>query len=599
MAQIARADQCDPRGFFLLIQSLVMSSSNLVNELLSKRGITAAGDVERFLNPDYERDTHSPLLLEGMERAVARVLSAIAQNERIAVYADFDCDGIPGAALLSDFFNKIGYSNFEIYIPHRDREGYGFHTEAIDQFAEEKVSLIITVDVGTNSVDAVVHAKEKGIDVIITDHHEPVREPSSSNGPGVTGVLPDCVAVLNPKLGDYPFRDLCGAAVAFKLVLATLLEGKKRGIEAFTKIPEGWERWLLDLVAIATVADLVPLVGENRVLAHFGLKVLRKSPRPGILALVNRLRLRRAELREDDIAFSIAPRINAASRMDEPGLAFRLLVTQDSAEAERLAAHLEELNTQRKAKVASVVKAAKRSVRTRFKPEEKVVVLGNPEWKPALLGLAANSIMEERGGVVCLWGRDANGKLKGSCRSDGSVSVVELFSSARKAFIEFGGHERSGGFTVSHENIHTLHASLRDAALGLHALSSSNGSKGDTEPVSATHDAVITLSEFTEGLLEEVSKLGPFGIGNPKPIFLVSHTSVSSVRKFGRDTNHLEVLVSCERTGLSMRTFDFFRTPEDFTHAPVSGASTRLLATLERDTFRGGLALRLVDLLSA
>src|SRR3989344_2675891 len=166
--------------------------SDLISTLLSKRGITVAEDVERFLSPDYERDTHSPLLIEGMERAVARVLAAIAQNERIAVYADFDCDGIPGAALLSDFFNKIGYSNFEIYIPHRDREGYGFHTEAIDQFAEEKVSLIITVDVGTNSVDAVAHAKEKGIDVIITDHHE------------VTGVLPDCVAVINPKLGDYP-----------------------------------------------------------------------------------------------------------------------------------------------------------------------------------------------------------------------------------------------------------------------------------------------------------------------------------------------------------------------------------------------------------
>src|SRR3989344_2310748 len=442
--------------------------SDLVTNLLSKRGITSAEEVERFLNPGYERDTHSPFLLEGMERAVSRVFAAMAQNEHIAVYADFDCDGIPGAAVLWDFFKKVGYENFEVYIPHRDREGYGFHTEAIEELSKEGVSLIITVDVGTNALGAIAFAKtclpagrEKGIDVIVTDHHE------------VTGALPECVAVLNPKMADYPFRDLCGAAVAFKLVQAMLAEGKKRSLEAFAKIPEGWERWLLDLVAIATVADLVPLVGENRVLAHFGLKVLRKSPRPGILALVNRLRRRRAELREDDIAFSIAPRINAASRLDEPGLAFRLLVTQDSAEAERLAAHLEELNTQRKAKVASVVKAAKRSVRTRFKPEEKVVVLGNPEWKPALLGLAANSIMEERGGVVCLWGRDVNGKLKGSCRSDGSVSVVELFGAARDAFVEFGGHERSGGFTVSHENIHTLHASLRDAALGL--------SKGDTE----------------------------------------------------------------------------------------------------------------------
>src|SRR3989338_5510252 len=364
--------------------------SDLVMELLSKRGITIAEDIERFLNPDYERDTHSPFLLEGMDMAVARLLAAIAQNERIAIYADFDCDGIPGAALLSDFFKKIGYENFEVYLPHRDREGYGFHKEAIEDLASREVTLIITVDVGTNATEAVRFAKEKGIDIVVTDHHE------------LTGSLPDCVAILNPKLGSYPFRDLCGAAVAFKLVQAALIEGKKRSLEAFAKIPDGWEKWLLDLVAFATVADLVPLVGENRVLAHFGLKVLRKSPREGIIALCNKLRIRRSELTENDIAFSIAPRVNAASRMDEPELAFRILTTSDTREAETLAAHLEELNSMRKVAVASVVKAAKRSARTRFRSDERVVVLGSPEWKPALLGLAANSIIEERGGVVCL-----------------------------------------------------------------------------------------------------------------------------------------------------------------------------------------------------
>src|SRR3989338_4771030 len=224
--------------------------SDLVMELLSKRGITIAEDIERFLNPDYERDTHSPFLLEGMDMAVARLLAAIAQNERIAIYADFDCDGIPGAALLSDFFKKIGYENFEVYLPHRDREGYGFHTEAIAQLAARGVKLIITVDVGTTAVEAVQFAKTKEVDVIVTDHHE------------ILGELPDAVAVLNPKLvpteasgiAPYPFPHLCGAATAFKLVQATLHEGKKRGIESFTSIPDGWEKWLLDLVAIATVA---------------------------------------------------------------------------------------------------------------------------------------------------------------------------------------------------------------------------------------------------------------------------------------------------------------------------------------------------------
>ncbi|MBI2612227.1 single-stranded-DNA-specific exonuclease RecJ [Candidatus Kaiserbacteria bacterium] len=555
-----------------------MVVSDLVRELLQKRGITETEAVEKFLAPDYERDTHDPFLLKGMEKATQRLLSAIEQGERIAVYADFDCDGIPGAALLSDFFKKIGYENFEVYIPHRDREGYGFHTEAIEQLSADKVSLIITVDVGTNALEAVSFAKAKGIAVIVTDHHE------------VTGALPECVAVLNPKLGEYPFRDLCGAAVAWKLVQALLIEGKKQKLDAFARIPDGWEKWLLDLVAIATVADLVPLVGENRVLAHFGLKVLRQSKRTGVTALCNALRLRKSEITEETIAFSFAPRINAASRMDEPEFAFRLLVTTDQNEAERIAAHLEELNARRKTAVAVVVKAAKRTARTRFRSDERIIVIGSPDWKPALLGLAANSIMEERGGVVCLWGRDANGRIKGSCRSDGSISVVDLFAASRDAFVEFGGHRASGGFTVSHERIHTLHESLVSASANIPAVAS------DTDE--SVHDALITLPEVTERLLEEVSKLAPFGIGNPKPRFLVSSITVSSVRIFGRDRNHVEVIVSCERTGISARAFDFFNSPEGFMHTPSIGGSVRLLATVERDTFRGGLALRLVDVLA-
>src|SRR3989344_2786401 len=558
--------------------------SDLVTNLLSKRGITSAEEVERFLNPGYERDTHSPFLLEGMERAVSRVFAAMAQNEHIAVYADFDCDGIPGAAVLWDFFKKVGYENFEVYIPHRDREGYGFHTEAIEELSKEGVSLIITVDVGTNALGAIAFAKtclpagrEKGIDVIVTDHHE------------VTGALPECVAVLNPKMADYPFRDLCGAAVAFKLVQAMLAEGKKRSLEAFTKIPEGWEKWLLDMVALATIADLVPLVGENRVLADFGLKVLRKSQRPGILALVNRLRLRGRELTEDDIAFSIAPRINAASRMDEPELAFRLLTTPDSREADRLVAHPEELNAKRKTAVAAIVKVAKRTARARFRSDERIIVLGSPEWKPALMGLVANSIMEDRGGVVCMWGRDAMGRIKGSCRSDGSLSVVELFASARDAFVEFGGHARSGGFTVSHEKVHKLHE----------ALVAASSSLAITGVEVRESDARIALSELTESLFDDVSRLAPFGIGNPKPVFLVSSITVSSIRRFGRDNNHVEVMVSCEHTGTFMRTFDFFNSPEGFQHAPAVGNAVRLLATVEKDNYRGGIALRLADVLPA
>jgi single-stranded-DNA-specific exonuclease len=271
-----------------------MELSELVRTLLAKRGLTDTIAIDAFLNPDYDSQTHSPSLLEGMDMAAARVFAAIRGSERIAIYADFDCDGIPGAALLSDFFAKIGYGNVEIYIPHRDREGYGFHKEAVKMLAERGVALIITVDVGTTARDAVLYAKNLGVDVVVTDHHE------------VSSDLPDAVAVLNPKLGNYPFRDLCGAAVAFQLVQALLAEGRAHSTPHFHDIPLGWEKWLLDLVGIATIADMVPLVGENRALAHFGLAVLRKSPRPGIQALCNRLRLRQHELTEDDIGFSFA-----------------------------------------------------------------------------------------------------------------------------------------------------------------------------------------------------------------------------------------------------------------------------------------------------
>ncbi len=548
--------------------------SELVRSLLAKRGVTEEKEIDDFLHPKYELHTHDPFLMEGMERAVVRVFAAMAAGERIAVYADFDCDGIPGASVLSDFFAKIGYANVEVYLPHRDREGYGFHVDAIAALASRGVSLIITVDVGTTAVEQVACAKEKGVDVIVTDHHE------------IVSALPSAVAILNPKLPHYPFPHLCGAGVAYKLVQALLIEGRKRSDARFIAIPEGWEKWLLDLVAIATVADMVPLVGENRVLAYFGLQVLRKSRRPGIDAICNRLRLRKSELTEDDIGFSIAPRVNAASRMDEPMLAFHLLTTSDVDEAEKIAAELESLNTKRKSVVAAIVRDAKKHARTRFSESDRVIVLGNTTWKPALLGLAANSLMQERGGVVCLWGRDANGKLKGSCRSDESASIVALFTSVSAHLEQFGGHERSGGFSVSHEEVHTLHEVFARALPDV----------GERIAKDATQsDALLALSEIGIPLYADVIRLAPFGSSNPKPVFRVPRVTVMSVKAFGKEKNHVEVTLA--DGSYRMRAFDFFRTADDFTHMPREGECATVIATIERDTFRGGLALRLVDVL--
>jgi len=551
--------------------------SELVRSLLKSRGVTEEAAVAAFLTPDYEQHTHSHSLFSGMDIAAGRVIAAMRSGDRIAVYADFDCDGIPGAAVLSDLFTKLGYENFEVYLPHRDREGYGFHEEAVEQLASRGVKLIITVDVGTAAIATVKSANEIGIDTIITDHHEILAE------------LPEAFAVLNPKISPYPFPHLCGAAVAFKLAQGVIQKGKALQDERFASVGSGWEKWLLDLVAIATIADMVPLIGENRVLAHWGLQVLRKSPRPGISALCTKLRLRKAELTEDDIGFSIAPRVNAASRMGDPHLALRLLTTRDPAEAEMLAASLEKLNASRKGVVAGIVREAKKRTAERFAPGE-VVVLGNPEWKPSLLGLAANSIMSERGGVVCLWGRDVNGKIKGSCRSDGVVSVVELFSAAPHAFEEFGGHAASGGFTVVSEQVHSLQETLAKAATSLQ--------RTEKETLAA-HDALVSLREIAWPLYRDIARLAPFGMGNPKPIFRVGRIKIAGMKRFGKEQNHVEVALLCTDSLATARAFDFFRGPEDFTFAPVQDALATVLATVERDTFRGGLALRLVDILPA
>lgn len=552
--------------------------SPLIQSLLKRRGFDDPAAAAAFLAPDYEAHTHDPMLMPGMDAAIRRTFAALEAGEHIAVYADFDCDGIPGAALLSDLFAKIGYDRVEVYLPHRDREGYGFHGDAIRELAARGITLIITVDVGTTSVASVALAKELGVDVIVTDHHE------------ITAALPEAIAVLNPKRAPYPFAHLCGAGVAFKFAQALLRVGRDAGIERFTAVAPGWEKWLLDLVAIATVADMVPLTGENRALTYWGIAVLRKSSRPGVAALCTKLRLRRSDLTEEDIAFSFAPRINAASRMDEPQLALRLLTTRDRAEAEAIAAKLETLNASRKGVVAGVVREAKKRASERFAADDEVIVLGDPEWKPALLGLAANSVMEARGGVVCLWGRDALGRIKGSCRSDGALSVVELFGGAADSFEEFGGHAASGGFTVAENAIHTLPEALKSAA---HSIARASAAPAPD------YDAEAALREVSIALWRDLARLAPFGIGNPKPIFRLPRVQIDSSRRFGKEKNHIEVSLVCPDSGVRVRAYDFFRGPEDFTHAPEAGRGGSVIATIERDSFRGGVAVRLVDILPA
>lgn len=547
--------------------------SPLTQRLLESRGITQMSGAQAFFSPDYERHTHNPFLLKDMDKAVERIQTAIKKDEHICIYSDYDMDGIPGAVIFHDFFKEIGYEKIMHYIPHRNTEGFGLNKDAIDELKNKDVHLIITIDCGIAHSDEVAYANKKGIDVIITDHHLPHAE------------LPPAHAILNPKQPecDYPFKDLCGAAVAFKLIQALIDTGVET--EDFD-ITEGWEKWLLDMVGMATLSDMVPLAGENRVFAYYGLLVLRKSRRPGLKALLKRTGARQRYLTEEDVGFSIGPRINAASRMDHPMDAFNLLSTNDEEEAERLAEHLEHINNERKGVVASMVKEAKKKIEAR-NALNPVLVIGNPEWKPGLLGLISNSLVTSYNRPVFVWGREGAEVLKGSCRSEGKSHLLEIMQNVEEGvFIEYGGHAFSGGFSLSVENVHTLEEKL---TLSFQSLDMENAHAAVYTP-----DHTLTPEEVSWQLFDEVNRFAPFGEGNPKPLFEFKDAHITRVEQFGKTKNHLKLILNDVLEAIA-----FFSHPESYEKMPIPGKSATVLGHIEKNTFGRGkpsLRVRIVDI---
>lgn len=550
--------------------------SPVVRQLLHTRGIVAPGEVETFFAPQYET-LNDPFLMTDMEKAVTRILDALAFGERIVVFSDYDCDGIPGGVLLHDFFAAVGCTNFENYIPHRHSEGYGLNDVAIDTLADRGARVVITVDCGITDVVPAARAKERGIDLIITDHHE------------VGLALPDAYAILNPKRDDaYPFKGLCGTGVAFKLVQGLLARGRETG-QLDLKV--GLEKWWLDVVGIATVADRVPLIDENRTLVHFGLKVLQKTRRPGLQHLFRATRTAERYVSEDDIGFTLAPRINAASRMDTPEDAFHLLATPDEAIAGTHARHLEHLNNERKGVVAAMVKEVKKRL-AQSASMSPVLVMGNPEWRPALVGLVANTLCETFARPVFLWGRDGRDVIKGSCRSDGATSVVSLMHEVRDVFIEYGGHHASGGFSVQQHAIHTFDTRLNDAYAAIR----------ETDSITATPreivvDAVLSLDDITDSFMRDLMRLAPFGEGNPKPLFAFSRVTPEQVFSFGKGKDHTKVSFKTKHGPLE--AIAFFAEPGAFGAPLLSGAPVTLIAHAEQSFFMNRLQtrLRIVDVL--
>jgi single-stranded-DNA-specific exonuclease len=560
-------------------RSALAGYDDLTAALLARRGVTTADEAEAFLSPSYDKHLGDPMLIKDMKKSVERIAKAMRDGERIAVWSDYDCDGIPGGVVLHDFFKKAG-ANFTNYIPHRHHEGFGLNNGGIEKLKAEGVSLIITVDCGIADAGATAHANSLGIDVIITDHHLPGE------------VIPAAFAIVDAKQeGEtYPYKDFCGGGMAWKLVCAMLSEGIEfPGRENFKP---GWEKWLLDMAGLSTIADMVPLTGENRIIAHYGLLVMRKSPRIGFQKLCKVARVNQRTLTEDDLAFMIAPRVNAASRMGDAIDAFRLFTTDNEAEADELAKKLEATNRSRRASSGAVTKQVHERLEKKLAegPMPDVIVMGDPDWRPGLLGLVANSISEEHQRPVFLWGREGSNTLKGSCRAGRpDVHLLELMQAAPDTFVEFGGHRASGGYSVQEDKIFFLEERLNAAYASLSFVE-----RDDVEQA----DAELSPSEATTKLLSKLEKLAPFGMGNPKPTFVLRGVKIDKVVWFGKANEHLRLRVATTDSGFSSDTVEamsFYARRELGSTCDdlAAGAIRTLLASLERDQFTRGQPIRL------
>ncbi|MDD5110778.1 MAG: single-stranded-DNA-specific exonuclease RecJ [Patescibacteria group bacterium] len=497
--------------------------NGILLQLLYNRGLRTQAEIDEFLNPDYGEDIHDPMLLEPMGKAVERICQAIERGERMLVYGDYDADGVCGAALLVSALEALGAAP-GIYLPFRETEGYGLNAAAADEIIGEKYQLVLTVDCGISNLKEIEQLQRAGVDVVVTDHHNPPE------------IIPPAFAVIDPKITDmaYPYRDLAGTGVAFKLAQA-LFSQDTRAHHPKIKFPTlGFEKWLLDLVAIGTIADLCEMIGENRTLVHYGLTVLRKSRRLGVRALVDVAGIALDKVDTQAIGFALGPRLNAAGRMNHASSAYKLLVAKDPEQARELAGELDEQNRRRQQMTDTIRQAARKQVMPVGK--QKLLCAVGEDWPIGLIGLVAGRLTDEFQRPAIAISRNEKGKLVGSGRSVHGFNITAALAECREHVSRFGGHFYACGFTVkSKAHIEPLRRKLEKLAASALTDEQITG----MIPV----DCEIDLSEVTFALQEELQKLEPYGQGNPRPRFVSRGLSVSSVQPVGNNGKHLRLMV--------------------------------------------------------
>lgn len=543
--------------------STKLDISRITACILAKRGFRDSQKVKQFLKFDLS-DLHNPYLLSGMKRAVTRICKALQAEEQIVVYGDYDVDGIASTSLLVDYLTGLG-AQVDYYIPNRLTEGYGLNKEALAQLAQQGVDLIITVDCGIKAHQQIEYATQQGIEVIVTDHHTPAAE------------APVAEAIINPHQDNcsYPDQDLCGVGVAFKLAQALALELRSEG-----QLPLLTE--YLSLVALGTVADIVPLRGENRIITSYGLEQLNQlscQENPGLAALVEVAGYSERKIKAGNIAFQLAPRINAAGRLAKPSQAVEMLLAADYNQAKKLASNLNELNNKRQKISARILTEAEEAIKDFDLEEELVLVLASPNWHAGVIGNVASDLQEKYHRPIVLIALDEE-VGQGSCRSITNFNIHTALAESAELLVDFGGHKQAAGCTIAKEQIPQLRKQLNQYARQVLT-------EKDLLPKQRV-DYQVKLKDLSFALLAELNQLAPFGYCNPRPVLEANNLTVDRFQVIGKDNNHLKLFFAVgeqEREGIAFNQADFKN--------KLVGQQIDLLFNLDRNEWQGRVNLQL------
>lgn len=503
--------------------------SPVILQLLFNRNLINQKLIDEFLYPDYSQDLHDPFLFSDMKKAINRIKQALENNEKIVIHGDYDADGVCATVVLYSTLKKLGAKNLDIYLPHREKEGYGLNQKTIEYFKKNEINLIITCDCAISNYYEIQKANEFGIETIITDHH---HEPEK---------LPAALAIINPilKREKYPFKQLAGVGVAFKLAQALLNKFKIEDNLTF-------EKWLLDLVAIGTIADISPLIGENRTLVKYGLIVLAKTKRLGLQKLFELANINIEKLNTHTIAFQIAPRINSAGRVDHANSAFKLLSTINLEEAIIIASELNKNNQERQKITEQITGEAKTIIQPEIS-KEKIFFAAKEGWNIGVIGLVAGKICQEYHRPVFIFSIN-NDIYTGSGRSIPELNLIEAVESQASLLERFGGHSGACGLTIKEDKYRQFYQNIRkmteEKLKGLELLPTLN------------IDLEIDINDLVWKIAEELEKFEPFGDINPRPKFLTKNLIVNETNFVGKDKQHLKIKVNDEN-GLSKKVIIF------------------------------------------